>query len=83
MLAQVKAELDAVYSAPLFATAKRWTVEFKRGRTRADDERSGRQTTATITDNIEKVHQIVLDDHRVKIREIAEAMDISKEHVYH
>jgi len=27
-------------------------------------DHSGRQTTATITDNIKKVHQMVLDDHR-------------------
>ncbi|KYN15691.1 hypothetical protein ALC57_12093 [Trachymyrmex cornetzi] len=83
---QMKAELDAVYgdSAPSFATVKRSVVEFKRGRTSlADDERSGRPTTATTTDNIEKIHQMIMDNRRIKIREIAEAVGISKERVCH
>ncbi|XP_018309051.1 uncharacterized protein [Mycetomoellerius zeteki] len=72
---QIKAELDAVYgdSAPSFATVKRWVAEFKRDRTSlADDERSGQPTTAT-TDNIEEIHQMIMDNRRIKIREIAEA----------
>ncbi|XP_011647659.1 histone-lysine N-methyltransferase SETMAR-like [Pogonomyrmex barbatus] len=83
---QIKAELDAIYedSAPSFATVKRWAAEFKRGRTSlADDERSGRPTTATIADNIERIHQMILDDRRIKVREIAEAVGISKERVCH
>lgn len=47
-----------------------------------NDERSGRPTTA-ITDNIEKIHEIVLKDCRIKVREIAETVDISKERVCH
>src|SRR5436190_23298789 len=84
--AQIKAELDAVYgdSAPSFATVKRWVAEFKRGRTSlADDERSGRPTTATTIDNIEEIHQMVMDNRRIKVREIAEAIGISKERVCH
>jgi [histone H3]-lysine36 N-dimethyltransferase SETMAR len=84
--AQIKAELDAVYgdSSPSFATVKRWVAEFKCGRTSlADDERSGRPITATTSDNIEKVHQMVLNDHRIKVREISEALNISKERVCH
>ncbi|KYN16546.1 hypothetical protein ALC57_11207 [Trachymyrmex cornetzi] len=83
---QIKAELDAVYgdSAPSFATVKRWVIEFKRGRTSlADGERSGRPTTATTTDNIEEIHQMIMDNRRIKIREIAEAVCISKERVCH
>ncbi|KYN22438.1 hypothetical protein ALC57_05156 [Trachymyrmex cornetzi] len=82
---QIKAELDAVYedSAPSFATVKRWVAEFKRGRiSLADDERSGRPTTATTTDNIEEIHQVIMDNCQIKIREIAEAVGISKERVY-
>ncbi|XP_018301783.1 uncharacterized protein, partial [Mycetomoellerius zeteki] len=66
---QIKAELDAVYgdSAPSFATVKRWVAEFKRGRTSlADGERSGRPTTATTTDNIEEIHQMIIDNRRIK-----------------
>ncbi|KYN24367.1 hypothetical protein ALC57_04029 [Trachymyrmex cornetzi] len=61
---QIKAELDDVYgdSAPSFATVKRWVAEFKCDRTSlADDERSGRPTTATTTDNIEEILQMIMD----------------------
>ena len=30
-----------------------------------------------------KVHEMVLDDHRIKVREIAEVMNMSKERVCH
>lgn len=33
------------------------------------------------TDNLEKVYQIVLNDRRIKIKEIAEPVNISKERV--
>lgn len=83
---QIKHELDSVYgdSAPSFTTVKFWAAEFKRGRkSLGDDERSGRPKTATTDDNIAKVHQMVLDDRRIKVREIAEVMNISKERVCH
>lgn len=84
--AQIKAELNAVYGewAPSFATVKRWTAEFKRGRTSlADDERSGRPTTATTSENIGKIHQMILYDCKIKMREITKAIGISKERAYH
>lgn len=84
-LAQIKAELSAVYGnfAPSFATVKRSTAEFKRNRTSLVDERLGRSITVTITDNIEEVYYMILDDRRIKFREIAKAVGISKERVYH
>ncbi|KYN18346.1 hypothetical protein ALC57_09342 [Trachymyrmex cornetzi] len=81
---KIKAELDSVYgdSAPSFATVKRWVAEFKRGRTSlADDECSGRPKTATITDNIKEIHQMIMDNRRIKIRETA--VGISKERFCH
>ncbi|XP_029155672.1 uncharacterized protein LOC114928587 [Nylanderia fulva] len=81
---QIKDELDSVYgdSAPSFTTVKFWAAEFKRGRkSLGDDERSGRPKTATTDENIAKVHQMVLDDRRIKVREIAEVMNMSKERV--
>ena len=45
------------------------------------DERSGRPKTATTDENIGKVHQMVLDDRRIKVREIADVMNMSKERV--
>ncbi|GFX52660.1 HTH_48 domain-containing protein [Trichonephila clavipes] len=66
---QIKDELYSVYgdSAPSFTTVKFWAAEFKRCRkSLKDDERSGRSNTATADENIAKVHQIVLEDHRIK-----------------
>ena len=83
---QIKVELDTVYgdNAPSFTTVKFWAAEFKRGRkSLGDDERSGRPKTATADDNIAKFHQMVLDDRRIKVREIAEVMKMSKERVCH
>ena len=71
---QIKDELDSVYgdSARSFTTVKFWAAEFKRGRkSLEDDERSGRPKIATTDENIAKVHQMVLDDHRIKVRQIA------------
>ena len=76
---QIKDELDSVYgdSAPLFITVKFWAVEFKRGRKSLGvDERLGRPKTATTDENIAKVHQMVLDDRRIKVREIAEVLNM-------
>ncbi|KAL9916863.1 protein GVQW3-like [Glossina fuscipes] len=84
---KIKAELDAVYgdsASPSFTTVKFWVAEFRRGRTSlSDDDRSGRPKTATTDENKAKVHRMILDGRRVKIREIAEAMNMSKERVCH
>ncbi|GFX30089.1 histone-lysine N-methyltransferase SETMAR [Trichonephila clavipes] len=83
---QIKDELDSLYgdSAPSFTTVIFWAAEFKRGRKSfGGDERSGRSNIATTNENVAKVHQMVLDDHRIKVREIAEVMNMSKERVCH
>lgn len=55
--------------------------EFKRGLTNfIDNERSGRPKTATISDNIENVRQSVIDNGRIKVREITGFVGTSKEH---
>ncbi|KAK5641804.1 hypothetical protein RI129_010351 [Pyrocoelia pectoralis] len=80
---QIKHELDSVYGdfALSFTTVKFWTAEFKRGRkSLGDDERSGRPKTATTDDNIAKVHKMVLDDRRIKVRGV---MKMSKERLCH
>ena len=78
---QIKDELDSVYgdSTPSFTTVTFWTAEFKRGREiLGDDERSEHPNTVTTDENIAKVHQMVLDDRRIKVREIAEVMNDSR-----
>ena len=71
-------------SAPSFTTVKFWAAEFKRGRkSLGEDECSGRPKTATTDESMAKVHEMVPDDRRIKVREIAEVMNMSKERVCH
>ncbi|XP_043258450.1 uncharacterized protein LOC122400837 [Colletes gigas] len=66
------------------ATVKNWFNEFQRGRTSVFDEpRPGVPKTATTEDNVKKIHDLVLADRRLKVREIAETVGISKDRVGH
>ena len=74
-----KSKLDNVHSisAPAFATVYNWVNEFKRGRTSICDALlSEHPIEATTPEIIDKVHDIVLTDRRVKVRELVEATDI-------
>jgi len=67
-------------SSPSFSTIKEWAAEFKRGRTSLEvDPCEGRPKSATPPEIIEQVHDMVLDDRRMKVHEIAETIGISKE----
>jgi transposase len=69
-------------SFPSFSTIKKWAAEFKRGRTSLEgDPREGRTKSATPPEIIEQVHDMVLDDWRMTVREIAETIGISEERV--
>ncbi|XP_018314122.1 uncharacterized protein [Mycetomoellerius zeteki] len=77
---EIKAELDNVHStsAPAFATVYNWMNKFKRGRTSTcDAPRSGRPIEAATPEIIDKIHDIVLTDRRVKVRGLVEATGIS------
>ena len=81
---QVKTELTEVCgsSSPSFATVSNWINEFKRGRLSTKDEpRSGRPKTATSEENVEKVHQMVMEDRHFSTWEIAHKLKISQERV--
>jgi len=76
---EINSKFIKVYgdSSPSFSTVKKWAAEFKCGHTSLeDDPREGHPTTPEIN---EQVHNMVLDDRRMKVREIAETIGISKE----
>jgi histone-lysine N-methyltransferase SETMAR len=65
-----------------FSTIKKWAAEFKRGPTSLEnDPREGCPKSVPPPEIIGQVHDMVLDDRRMKVREIAETIGISKEHV--
>jgi len=69
-------------SSPSFSTIKKWAAQFKYGHTSLeDDPREGCPKSAMTPEIIEQVHDMVLDDQWMKVREIAETIGISKEHV--
>ncbi|XP_030588657.1 histone-lysine N-methyltransferase SETMAR-like [Archocentrus centrarchus] len=68
--------------APALSTVQKWAAEFKRGReSLEDDQRSGRPVTATTRENIDRVHHMVMDDSRLTVNQIANAVGISRERV--
>ena len=77
---QTKQWLDTCYgeSSSSRQVVEKWMGEFKRGRTSTNDaERSGRPKDFTIPEIIEKIHDILLDGPKVKVRDLAEARGIS------
>ena len=75
-----KEKLDKYYgtSAPSDYMVRYWFAEFKRCRTDKNDEhRSGRPKEVTTQEMINKIHDLVLNNRRVKVRELEEACNIS------
>ncbi|UYV62587.1 TSFM [Cordylochernes scorpioides] len=55
-----------------------WYKRFKEGREEtADNERSGRPSTSTTPEKVDKVLELVLEDRRITVREVAEEAGIS------
>lgn len=74
--------------SPSFTIVKFWIAEFKRGRTiiRAwamMNIRDVQKLTKTTDDNKAKIRRMIFDELRIKVREIAKAMKMSKERVCH
>ena len=57
----------------------KWYQRFKSGRTSIeDDPKSGRPSSSTGDDHIEKVHSVIREDRRLTIREVSEEVGICK-----
>lgn len=83
---KAKQWLDKCYpgTAPSRQTVEYWFAKFKCGETSTDDAaRSGRPIDATSEEIATKVHLIVLNDRKIKVREIADMVHISTERVHH
>jgi len=83
---EAKSWLDDEFpeSAPGKSTIKEWYAKFKRGEMSTEDgERSGRPKEAVIDENIKKIHKIILNDRKLKLKEIADIVKISPERVHH
>ncbi|KAG5346679.1 SETMR methyltransferase, partial [Acromyrmex charruanus] len=83
---ETKEKLDKYYeaNAPSDYTVKYWFREFRGGRNSTTDEvRSGRPSDAVTEDNVKKIHEMVLADRKVKVRELADATKISTERTRH
>ena len=67
---QILNRLQEIYheSALSYYQVKLWAAETKRGRESVfDEQRSGRQTTATSTGNIVAVEKLVLENRLIKV----------------
>jgi len=57
----------------LYATVKNWVAQFKHGDfSTCDAPRSGRLKTVTTPENIDKIHEIILEDRPISAKSVAE-----------
>ena len=71
-------------SAPSHDMVHKWFTEFRCGRiSTIDVERPGHPEEVTSQEMIDKIHDIVLNDRRLKVREISETANISVGCVWH
>ncbi|GBP03932.1 Histone-lysine N-methyltransferase SETMAR [Eumeta japonica] len=59
---------------------KKWFTEFRCGRTSTSDaERSGRPKEVITPEIVDKIHEMILDDRRMKVRELAHAVETKEQ----
>jgi len=69
-------------NAPSYATVKNWVAQFKRGDfSTCDAPLPGRPKTMTTPEIIDQIHELILEDHRISDKSIAEQLGISRERV--
>lgn len=82
---KTKQWLDKYYpgSAPSGQMVEKWIGAFKRSRTGTEGAvHSGCPYEAVLPENIKKIHNIFLNDRKVKLLEIASAVRISEYSAY-
>jgi len=68
--------------APSYATVKNWVAQFKHGDfSTCDAPRPGRPKTVTTPEIIYQIHELILEDHQISAKSIAEQLGISREQV--
>jgi len=68
--------------APSYATVKNWVAQSKRGNfSTCDAHCPGRPKTVTTPEIIDYIHELILEDHRISAKSIAEQLSISREQV--
>jgi len=68
--------------APSYATVRNWMAQSKRGDfCICDAPRPGRPKTVTTPEIIDQIHELILDDHRISAKSIAEQLGISRQRV--
>ena len=85
MAKEDEAKLDKFYGtcASSNAIVKRWMREFKFSRTSTnDDSRSVRPSDAITSEMIKKILRSVINDRKLKVREISNMVSIPTEHVH-
>ena len=83
---EIHAEFQKILgdSAPSYSTVSKWISKFKFGWESLDDDlHSGQPKSSTTPEFIAKVHKMIMRNRRLKVREIAEAVGMSSEWVYH
>ena len=76
--------LDKCFSEALFSeTFKWWNADFKRDRTdKSDVERSSFPNSTFVSESINEVNEIGLDDHKMKLRNIAKELKIPEGSIF-
>jgi hypothetical protein len=67
---------------PSYCTVKNWVAGFGTGHLSTEDKKhSERQTQATVPENVDAIHSMILDDRRISSKKRLETLAITRERV--